>query len=48
MSELANNQFIQAGTYEAKFSGENLSSGIYICKLSSKSKYRTIKMLFLK
>ncbi len=39
---------LQAGNYEANFNGEKLSSGVYICRLSSEGYTNSIKMLLVK
>ena len=42
------NENISAGTYEVKFSGKNLSSGIYFYRLKSSNSVLTNKMILLK
>lgn len=47
VSVLANG-YVSAGTHIYKFSGVNLASGIYICKVSAGKNSRAIKMILLK
>jgi len=47
VAELVNEEQT-AGTYRADFSGENLSSGLYIAKLQADNFTKTIKMSLLK
>ncbi len=42
------NSFQQAGSYKAVFTGENLTSGVYLYKLSSGSFVETKKMILVK
>ena len=42
------NEFKEAGNYEINFSADNLSTGIYIAKLTAGSHFQTIKMNLLK
>ena len=42
------NEFKEAGNYEINFSADNLTSGIYIAKLSTGNNIQTIKMSLLK
>ena len=42
------NENKKAGNYEADFNGKGLSSGIYLCKISSGNYTNSIKMLFIK
>ena len=42
------NEFQQAGTYMVKFNAENLSSGLYFYKLTSRNFSQTNKMLLVK
>jgi hypothetical protein len=42
------NEFKEAGNYEINFSADNLTTGIYIAKLSTGNNIQTIKMSLLK
>jgi hypothetical protein len=49
-SEIATlvNEEKKAGSYLITFDGANLSSGVYICTMSSNSFVKSIKMLMVK
>jgi 5-hydroxyisourate hydrolase-like protein (transthyretin family) len=42
------NEKLQPGTYEVQFSGDKLSSGIYIYRLSAGDYVETKKMMLIK
>ena len=42
------NEFKEAGNYEINFSADNLTTGIYIAKLTAGNNIQTIKMNLLK
>ncbi len=45
---LVQNQYLEAGSYLTKFSGEGLASGIYIYKLTAGNHSKSLKMQLLK